>query len=148
MDKLTDRPKMPAIESAMRIEPTRLEEVSGPIADAVAELASAETALGRALHPHTAANLASLVRIMNTHYCNLIEGHNTRPRDIERALRGDLDADEARRNLQLEAAAHVRVQSEIDALAAERRLPEPASRDFLIWLHRVFYRDAPEAMLR
>jgi Fic family protein len=57
--------------------------------------------LGRSLHARTAANLADLVRIMNTYYSNLIEGHNTRPRDIERALAGEFDQDEDRRNLQL-----------------------------------------------
>ena len=119
------------------------------MANVVADIASASTALGRALHPRTAANLASLVRIMNTYYSNLIEGHNTRPRDIERALAGNFDADEGRRNLQLEAAAHVRVQSEIDRqIVTDGRLPEPASREFILWLHREFYRDAPEAMLR
>ena len=30
--------------------------------------------LGKALHPRTAANLAGLVRVMNTYYSNLIEG--------------------------------------------------------------------------
>ncbi|MER8658377.1 hypothetical protein NKH34_29475 [Mesorhizobium sp. M1148] len=39
--------------------------------------------LGKSLHSRTAANLAHLVRIMNTYYSNLIEGHDTRPRDIE-----------------------------------------------------------------
>src|SRR5882672_12633222 len=43
MTKFLDRPKMPTIESVMRIEPARLEEVSGAIADAVAELASASS---------------------------------------------------------------------------------------------------------
>ena len=85
---------------------------------------------------------------MNTYYSNLIEGHDTRPRDIERALAGEFDRDQGRRNLQIEAAAHVRVQSEIDHMAAEERLPEPASADFLRWLHREFYRDAPQPMLR
>jgi hypothetical protein len=75
----------------------------------VAELASQSATLGQALHPGTAASLAGLVRVMNTYYSNLIEGHNTRPRDIERALAGDLDENEERRNLQLEAAAHGRV---------------------------------------
>ena len=95
----------------------------------------------------TAANLADLVRIMNTYYSNLIEGHNTRPRDIERALSDDLDADETRRNLQVEARAHIRVQREVDRLHAAGELPEPASREFVRWLHREFYRDAPDAML-
>lgn len=139
---------MTSVETPARIEPARLDEPSEAIADIVAEIASASTALGRALHPRTAGNLAGLVRIMNTYYSNLIEGHNTRPRDIERALAGDLDKDEGRRNLQLEAAAHVRVQSEIDAMAADGRLPEPASCEFILWLHREFYRGAPDAMLR
>ncbi|HEX5208719.1 MAG TPA: Fic family protein [Steroidobacteraceae bacterium] len=139
---------MDAIESVQRIEPARLEEPGEGIADLVAELSAASAELGNTLHPLTAANLADLVRIMNAYYSNLIEGHNTRPRDIERALAGNLDEDAARRNLQLEAAAHVRVQSEVDRMAADGRLTEPASVDFILWLHREFYRDAPEEMLR
>jgi Fic family protein len=139
---------MTQIESVQRIEPTRLEEPGEVIGDIVAELSAATATLGNRLHSRTAANLADLVRIMNAYYSNLIEGHNTRPRDIERALAGKLDEDAARRNLQLEAAAHVRVQAEIDRMASEGRLPEPASVDFIQWLHREFYRDAPEEMLR
>ena len=136
-----------AIESPTRIEPARLEEAPEAIADVIAELCSASAVLGARLHPATAANLSGVVRQMNCYYSNLIEGHNTRPRDIERALAGDLDSDEERRNLQIEAAAHVRVQEEIDRLAAKSRLPEPASCAFIRWLHFEFYRDAPEAML-
>jgi Fic family protein len=139
---------MPEIESVQRIEPARLEDVPEAISDLVAELAAASAKLGSALHPRTAANLAGLVRIMNAYYSNLIEGHNTRPKDIERALAGEFDKDEGRRNLQIEAAAHVRVQAEVDDMHAEDRLPEPASVDFIRWLHREFYRNAPEEMLR
>ena len=135
-------------ETVHRIEPARLEEASEAISDALAELVAASATLGSSLHPRTAANLADLVRIMNTYYSNLIEGHDTRPRDIERALAGNLDKDEKRRNLQLEAAAHVRLQAEIDRLAASGQLPEPASCDFIRWLHAEFYRDAQESMLR
>jgi len=142
-----DRPKEPT-EAPSRIEPARLENPPEAVADLAAELSATSAKLGRSLHPRTAASLAELVRIMNTYYSNLIEGHDTRPRDIERALSGDFDMDAGRRNLQLEATAHVRVQSEVDRLAAERKLPEPASANFLRWLHREFYRSAPEAMLR
>ena len=139
--------KNPA-ENLSRIEPARLEVASEAIADAVAALSAAGAVLGSALHPNTAANLAASVRIMNTYYSNLIEGHNTRPGDIERALAGQFDRDQGRRNLQLEAAAHVRVQAEIDRMAAQGTLPEPASSDFIRWLHREFYRNAPDEMLR
>jgi len=113
----------------------------------VAELSAAAAKLEHALNPRTAANLAGLVRIMNTYYSNLIEGHNTRPIDIARALAGKFAKDKERRNLQIEAAAHVRVQAELDLMADEQRLPEPSSPDFIRWLHREFYRDAPKEML-
>jgi Fic family protein len=140
--------KKELIEAPTRIEPARIEEPSEAITDVIAELSATSATLGRALHPRTAANLADVVHLMNTYYSNLIEGHNTRPKEIERALTGNFDADKERRNLQIEAAAHVRVQTEIDRMAAENRLPEPASVDFIRWLHREFYRDAPDEMLR
>jgi len=68
---------MPDFETPYRIEPTRLEEIPEAISDVIAELSAASASLGTALNPRTAANLAELVRMMNTYYSNLIEGHNT-----------------------------------------------------------------------
>ncbi len=51
---------------------------------------------------------------MNCYYSNLIEGHDTHPVDIERALKADYSTDPEQRNLQLEARAHVAVQAWID----------------------------------
>jgi Fic family protein len=138
---------MSVIETPNRIEPTLLEDAPAKIMDVVAELAAKAATLGSALHPRTASNLADLVRIMNTYYSNLIEGHHTRPRDIERALSGELDPDQKRRDLQLEAKAHVRVQAEVDQQFREGTLPDPTSSEFIRFLHREFYRDAPESML-
>lgn len=84
---------------------------------------------------------------MNTYYSNLIEGHNTRPRDIERALSGELEQNEERRNLQIEAVAHVRVQGAIDQMYLQGTLPSATSSEFIRWIHHEFYRDAPPAML-
>src|SRR5689334_18624004 len=97
------------IETPSRIEPCFLEAVSEEIIDLIANLATAAERLGGRLEPTTAASLADLVRVMNCYYSNLIEGHNTRPREIERALANSLDTSEERRNLQLEARAHIRV---------------------------------------
>ncbi len=135
------------IETPDRIEPALLNEAPPEIMDVLTELAAKTATLGKALHPKTASNLADLVRIMNTYYSNLIEGHHTRPRDIERALAGQLDPDQKRRDLQLEAKAHVRVQAEVDRQFREGALPDPTSSEFLRFLHREFYRDAPESML-
>jgi len=125
----------------------RLSIMPEQTAGLAADLSASSARLGHGLHVQSAANLASLVRVMNAYYTNLIEGHNTRPRDIERAMSGDFDDEEPRRNLQLEAAAHVRLQAALDELAANDKLPEPASVDFLGRLHRDFYKDAPANML-
>jgi Fic family protein len=52
---------------------------------------------------------------MNCYYSNLIEGHDTHPVDIERALKSDYSTDARQRNLQLEANAHIAVQKWIDS---------------------------------
>lgn len=57
------------------VEPVRLENPSVKIIDVAA------------------ASLAEVVRIMNTYCSNLIDGHNTRPHDIQRALSGKFDSD-------------------------------------------------------
>lgn len=145
--KKQHRPKN-TLETPQRIEPARLEEIPEAISDIVAELAATSARLGSALHPRTAENLADLVRIMNSYYSNLIEGHHTNPKDIERALAGKFDRNKERRNLQIEAAAHVKVQAEIDRMAGENKLPNPASVDFVRWLHREFYRGAPKELIR
>jgi Fic family protein len=136
-------------ENPQRIEPALLDDaLPAAVADAAAELSAAAAMLGSALHPRSGASLAALVRIMNAYYSNLIEGHNTRPRDIARALAGDFDQDEGRRNLQAEAASHVRVQEVLDRRAAEGIRSEPASTAFIADLHRAFYDGVPAAMLQ
>ena len=125
-----------------------LEAYPSPLADLLAELVRESALLGQRLHPATASSLAELVLVMNCYYSNLIEGHDTRPRDIERALAQDFDSDSLRRDLQLEARAHIRLQREVDSLCAEGRYGEPASEERIRWLHREFYADAPARMLR
>jgi Fic family protein len=134
-------------ETPSQIEPCLPDETSPEILDLVAALSAATNSLGARLHPRSAAALAESVRIMNCYYSNLIEGHNTTPREIERAMADQLDAVPERRNLQVEARAHIRVQREIDRRYAAGDLPEPASVAFIASLHRAFYEDAPEAML-
>jgi Fic family protein len=136
------------IETPARIEPCELPQYSPRLADLISDVTASATALGSMLHPQSAASLASLVRVMNCYYSNLIEGHDTRPRDIERALSDDLAPEQERRNLQLEARAHIRVQTEIDRQHASGSLAEPAAQAFVRWLHEQFYADAPEALLR
>jgi len=130
-------------ETAGRIEPCFFEDgTPQEIADLTVEIQRAADALGRGLHPDAVQDLAELVRIMNCYYSNLIEGHKTRPRDIERAL-DNAEMDPARRPLALEARAHVLVQREIDQYHSAGRLPSPTSIRFLRWVHHRFYEEMP-----
>ena len=95
------------------------------------------------LAPATAAAIGDLVRGMNCYYSNLIEGHDTRPVDIERALQADFAPDPKRRDLQREAAAHIAVQAAIDADAIDATQPLSAlARD----IHRQFYERLPDSL--
>ncbi len=106
-------------------------------------VAKASTLAGR-LHPVIRGSVGDLVRSMNCYYSNLIEGHNTLPIDIDRALHDDFSKEPERRNLQLEARAHIEVQRMIDRGEA----PSPAlSVDFIIWTHKNFCERMPEELL-
>jgi Fic family protein len=131
-------------ETPYRIEPCHFDgDIPAVLADLTLELQREAGKLGRGLHPDSAAELADLVRLMNCYYSNLIEGHNTRPKDIESAL-ADAEIEPGRRALALEARAHVLVQRQIDEMHRQGKLENPVSGHFLQWVHRAFYEEMPE----
>lgn len=112
--------------------------------DLALELTAKSAAFRSSLPPAMRTGLADLVRAMNCYYSNLIEGHDTHPVDIERALRNDFSADPVKRDLQLEATAHIAVQGWIDGGGLSGRA---TSVDGLREVHRRFCEHLPEAML-
>ncbi len=131
-------------ESPASMEPTLIEEGSryrGPLSDLAVDLAARSAGFRRSLPEGIRTALADLVRSMNCYYSNLIEGHDTHPVDIERALRGDYSRDRHKRDLQLEAKAHIEVQRWIDqgGLAGG-----PATSDSLRAIHQRFCSHLPE----
>lgn len=84
------------------------------LTDLAFELSQKSAGFRRSLPPALLTSLSTLVRAMNCYYSNLIEGHDTHPVDIERALTNDYSTDARKRDLQLEAKAHIAVQAWID----------------------------------
>ncbi len=134
-------------ESISLMEPMLVPESSprrGALADLALELAQKSARLTASLPSGVAEPLAGLVRSMNCYYSNLIEGHDTHPIDIERALNKDYSQDPKRRDLQLEAIAHIRTQQWIDEGSLDGRA---ATVDGICETHRRFCALLPDDML-
>lgn len=130
--------------SVSTMEPMMPEDTGHRLEDAATDLVARANALAARLHPVLRASAGDLVRSMNCYYSNLIEGHNTLPVDIDRAMAGDYHHEPERRNLQLEAKAHIEVQQRID----RGDIPAPVmSVDFIRWLHAEFCERLPEDLL-
>ena len=88
--------------------------------------------------------LTDLVRAMNCYYSNLIEGHKTHPVDIERAMRENYSKETRKRDLQLEARAHVTVRRWIDR---DGLTGKAATRAGICEIHKRFCELLPDDLL-
>lgn len=125
-----------------RMEPTLPAETK-ELTDLATDLVAKASGLAARLSPALRTSVGALVRSMNCYYSNLIENHNTTLIDIDRALKNDFAKEPEKRNLQLEAKAHIEVQEMID------RGEGPGSAlsvNFIRWLHQEFYTRVPDDM--
>ena len=132
MQLSTMEPMMP------RAEATELDDLA-------IDLVARANRLAGQIQPGVRESIGDLVRSMNCYYSNLIEGHNTHPRDIDAALEGDYSTDAGKRSLQLEARAHIEVQRLIDN--GDDPAESPTTPRYIRWLHRQFCGRLPEDML-
>jgi Fic family protein len=133
-------------ESITMMEPLIIAEGSrhrGRLTDLAIDLAARSAGFRRSLPPGVSSALADLVRAMNCYYSNLIEGHDTHPIDIERALKNDYSTDPRKRDLQMEARAHIAVQEWIDAGG----LGDAVSPDAICTIHERFCALLPDELL-
>jgi Fic family protein len=134
-------------EAVSLMEPLLISSTSkhrGPLNDLALELAAQSARFRGSLPRYAQHSLAGLVRAMNCYYSNLIEGHDTHPVDIERALKNDYSQNARQRNLQLEAKAHITVQKWIDEGGLK---DHAASSEGLRDIHRRFCELLPEELL-
>jgi Fic family protein len=134
-------------EAVSLMEPLLIGDTSrhrAGLTDLALELAQRSAGFRRSLPESLLASLAGLVRSMNCYYSNLIEGHDTHPIDIERALNGEYSEDAKKRDLQLEAKAHIAVQQWIDGGGVKGRA---VTADTLREIHRRFCEHLPADLL-
>ncbi len=126
------------------MEPMLPEEAAHGLEDGAVTLIAEANRLAGRVHPIVQQSVGALVRSMNCYYSNLIEGHNTHPRDIERALANDFSEEPRQRDLQHEAIAHIHVQRLIDE--GQDPAAWPATAAYARWLHKEFCERLPADM--
>ncbi len=129
-----------------QMEPMLPSEPEPELLDRAFDLVQHSSALAAPLSMPVQEELGRLVRSMNSYYSNFIEGHQTQPRDIERALARDFDGNERQRDLQYEAVAHIEVQKSID-FGIDAPDAWPTSEVYVRWLHREFCKRLPDRLL-
>ena len=75
--------------SATAMNPLFPEDDVKKLEDLAIELVEKSARLSGTLNPITRAAIADFLRPMNSYYSNLIEGHDTHPIDIDKALNND-----------------------------------------------------------
>lgn len=128
------------------MEPLLPKGQGGRLSELTCEILKASGRLTGQVHsPLVLKRVADLVREMNCYYSNLIEGHKTIPRDIERALKRDFSHDQTQRDDQQLSLAHIAVEKLMEERLSDEAL-DVYSPDFLCWLHREFYSRLPEPL--
>ncbi|MDH5723490.1 MAG: Fic family protein [Alphaproteobacteria bacterium] len=116
----------------------------GELIDMAVELAQKSSGFRCSLPDGIYTALSKLVRTMNCYYSNLIEDHNTHPTDIERSMKEDYSDDPEKRDLQLEAKAHIVCQQWIDDGGLSGRV---YTKDGLMETHKRFCALLPDDLL-
>lgn len=132
-------------QSVGLMEPMLPPDNASELSDLALDLVATASAFAGMLNPIVASSVGDLVRSMNCYYSNLIEGHDTHPYDIDRAIAQDYSSEPEKRALQKEAVAHIAVQKMID----EEKAPDisPLSSDYGRWIHKEFCDRMPEELL-
>lgn len=120
--------------------PARLEGLE----DLARQLVETSAKLQGSLAPATLLGVNRLLRVVNSYYSNLIEGHDTHPIDVERAMRQDYMNEPAKRDLQIESVIHIEVQEDTFRQLAENPTLNVTAPAFLCSLHEKFYARLPE----
>lgn len=134
-----------AQESTALMEPMLPPSGERQLEDRAFDLIQRASALGGRVPDAVKTGVGGLVRSMNCYYSNLIEGHDTHPHDIDRALAADYSTKPEKRALQLEARAHIEVQRMIDGGGAPK--VSPLSLEYILWTHREFCSRLPPELL-
>ena len=107
------------------------------------ELVQKSAKLSAGMNADLSRGVTVLLRNMNCYYSNLIEGHDTHPVDIDRAMLKDFDSEPAKRDLQMEAKAHIAVQERLENDLYTQGI---FTQQLISAIHADFYAELPDSL--
>ncbi|MDH5517791.1 MAG: Fic family protein, partial [Gammaproteobacteria bacterium] len=130
--------------------PTAMEPLAPNITDQLKDKATdvirRSASLSGALQPQTLDSIIDMMRLTNSYYSNRIEGNDTHPVEVQKALW----ATEARKSdenaLREQSVIHVHIQKDIQQHLFGKPPDYVTSFDFISWLHRSFYENLPDEL--
>lgn len=136
------------VETFGRLQPLRIGDgYPALLADLAGEVVAESARLGSGLPDSVVESLKTLCLALNTYASNRIEGHDTEPAEVMRAMQGTFSSDEKRSDLEREAAAHAEVQSWIDHRVRSGELTNALEPRFIREIHARFFESSPREFL-
>ncbi|MEE4600756.1 MAG: Fic family protein [Desulfobacteraceae bacterium] len=122
-------------------------DVIGPLKDMAQEIIAASAGLEGRVATETATALGDQLRLINSYYSNLIEGHKTTIPDIEMALRKEFNRDPEKKYAQELCAAHVETEKQFMQIVDTTQKLNVCDQKLLSDIHAAFYADLPKEHL-
>lgn len=116
----------------------------GALKDMAQEITAASAALEGRVAGETAAALGHHLRMINSYYSNLIEGHKTSIADIQMALGRNFHEDPEKKYAQELCAAHVEAEKKLMETVLSAQVVNICTPAFLAKIHASFYRFLPK----
>ena len=115
------------------------DRVLAPLLEQAAELVAESHRLGGQAGASIVQALRPRLRAMNSYYTNKIEGQQTKPSDIDRALHQDFDADASLAKKQRLAVAHIEVEDQLENALTAKPPRDLFTSPMVCGVHRLLY---------
>jgi len=119
----------------------------GPLKDMAQEIIAASAGLEGKVAKETAIVLGDQLRLINSYYSNLIEGHKTTIPDINMAIQKKFSQDPEKKYAQELCASHVETEKRSMELVNAPQKFNICGQQFLSGIHAAFYANLPEEHL-
>lgn len=130
--------------------PTAMEPLAPKLTDQLKDKATdvirGSAVLSGTLHSQTLESIVDMMRLTNSYYSNRIEGNDTHPIEVQKALWATEERKTDENALREQSVIHVHIQKDMQQHLSDKPLAYVTSFDFLSWLHRSFYEKMPDEL--